>query len=235
MCGRYSLIADIGELQERFGFDGSELTHTPRYNVAPTQMALTVTNGSERRGSYMRWGLIPSWAKSASVGTRMINARAETVAEMPSFRTALQRRRCLVLADGFYEWQGKGSSRRPMRITMASGEPFAFAGLWDAWRDPKGEVVRSCAIITTSANESLSPIHDRMPVILPRELESLWLDHDIQDPAALDGILRPYPADAMEAYEVSSLVNSPANDGPEVVVPEGQVGPDGDGPAPRLL
>ena len=234
MCGRYSLIADIGELQEWFGFDGSELTHAPRYNVAPTQMALTVTNGSERRGSYMRWGLIPSWAKSASVGNRMINARAETVAEMPSFRTALQRRRCLVLADGFYDWQRKGSSRRPMRIAMASGEPFAFAGLWDAWRDPKGEVVRSCAIITTSANESLSPRHDRMPVILPRDLEPLWLDHDIQDPAAIAGILSPYITDEMAAYEVSSLVNSPANDGPEVVFPVGQVRP-GDGPALRLL
>ena len=217
MCGRYSLIADMGELQERFGFDGSELTHAPRYNVAPTQMALTVTNGSERRGSYMRWGLIPPWAKSASVGNLMINARAETVAEMLSFRTALQRRRCLVLADGFYEWQGKGSSRRPMRITMASGEPFAFAGLWDAWRDPKGEVVRSCAIITMSANESLSPIHDRMPVILPRELESLWLDHDIQDYASLAGILTPYTTNEMALYEVSSLVNSPANDGPELI------------------
>ena len=231
MCGRYSLIADIGELQERFGFDGSELTHAPRYNVAPTQMALTVTNGSERRGSYMRWGLIPSWAKSASVGNRMINARAETLAERHSFRIAFQRRRCLVLADGFYDWQRKGSGKRPMRIAMASGEPFAFAGLWDAWRDPKGEVVRFCAIITTSANESLSPIHDRMPVILPRELESL---HDIQDPAALDGIVRPYPAEAMEVHEVSSMVNSPANDGPEVVVPLGQVRP-GDGPALRLL
>ena len=233
MCGRYSLIADMGELQERFGFDGSELTHAPRYNVAPTQMALTVTNGSERRGSYMRWGLIPPWAKSASVGNRMINARAETVAEMLSFRTALQRRRCLVLADGFYEWQGKGSSRRPMRITMASGEPFAFAGLWDAWRDPKGEVVRSCAIITMSANESLSPIHDRMPVILPRELESLCLDHDIQDYASLAGILTPYTTNEMALYEVSSLVNSPANDGPELIVPVGQVRP-GDGPALRL-
>ena len=233
MCGRYSLIADIGELQERFGFDGSELTHAPRYNVAPTQMALTVTNGSERRGSYMRWGLIPSWAKSASVGNRMINARAETVAEMLSFRTALQRRRCLVLADGFYEWQGKGASRRPMRITMASGEPFAFAGLWDAWRDPKGEVVHSCAIITMSANESLSPIHDRTPVILPRELESLWLDHDIQDYASLAGILTPYTTNEMALYEVSSLVNSPANDGPELIVPVGQVRP-GDGPALRL-
>ena len=230
MCGRYSLIADIGELRERFDFDGSELTHAPRYNIAPTQMALAVTNGSERRGSYMRWGLIPSWAKSASVGSRMINARAEMVAERPSFRTALQRRRCLVLADGFYEWKGKGSGKRPMRIVMASGEPFAFAGLWDAWRDPKGEVLRSCTIITTSANELLSPIHDRMPVILPRELESLWLDHDIRDYAALGGILTPYITDEMEAYEVSSLVNSPANDGPEMVVPVGQVRPC-DGPA----
>ena len=228
MCGRYSLIAAIGELEERFGFDGSELTHVPRYNIAPTQMALTVTNGSERRGSYMRWGLIPSWATSASVGNRMINARAETVAERPSFRTALQRRRCLILADGFYEWQRKASSRRPMRIVMASGEPFAFAGLWDAWRDLKGEVVRSCTIITTSANELLNPIHDRMPVILPRDLEPLWLDHDIQAPAALAGILTPYSTDEMAAYEVSSLVNSPANDGPEVVVPVGQAGPDSD-------
>ena len=234
MCGRYSLIADIGELQERFDFDGSELTHVPRYNITPTQMALAVTNGSGRRGSYMRWGLIPSWAKCASAGNRMINARAETLAERHSFRTAFQRRRCLVLADGFYEWQRKGSGKRPMWIAMASGEPFAFAGLWDAWRDPKGEVVRSCAIITTAANESLSPIHDRMPVILPRELEPLWLDHDLQDYAALAGILTPYITDDMEAYEVSSLVNSPANDGPELIVPVGQVRPC-DGPALRLL
>ena len=228
MCGRYSLIADISGLQERFDFDGSELTHVPRYNIAPTQMALAVTNGGVRRGSYMRWGLIPSWAKSASGGSRMINARAETVAERPSFRIAFQRRRCLVLADGFYEWKRKGSSKRPMRIVMASGEPFAFAGLWDVWRNPKGEVVRSCAIITTSANESLSPIHDRMPVILPRDLEPLWLDHDIQDYASLAGILTPYTTNEMALYEVSSLVNSPANDRPEVVVPVGQAGPDSD-------
>ena len=167
---RRTHAADLGNVgQERFGFDGSELTHAPRYNIAPTQMALAVTNGSvRRRGSYMRWGLIPSWAKSASVGSRMINARAETLAERSSFRTVLQRRRCLVLADGFYEWQGKGSSRRPMRIVMASGEPFAFAGLWDGWRDPKGEVVRSCAIITTSANELLRP-HPRPDAGHPTE------------------------------------------------------------------
>ena len=170
----------------------------------------------------MRWGLIPSWAKSASIGSRMINARAETVAERPSFRTALRRRRCLVLADGFYEWQRNGAGRRPMRITMASGEPFAFAGLWDVWRDPRGETVRSCTIITTAANDLLSSIHDRMPVILPREMESLWLDHAMQDPAALTGVLTPYPVELMEVYEASTLVNSPSNDSPEVVVPVGR-------------
>ena len=222
MCGSYSLIADLGALAERFEFDGDCLGHTPSYNIAPTQMALTVTNGDGRHASHMRWGLIPSWAKRASVGNRMINARAETVAERPSFRTALRRRRCLVLADGFYDWQRNGASRRPMRITVESGEPFAFAGLWDAWRDPSGGTVRSCTIITTAANELLSPIHDRMPVILPRELESLWLDDDMQDPAALTGVLTPYPVELMEAYEVSTLVNSPSNDGPEVVVPVGR-------------
>ena len=189
--------------------------------------------------AYMRWGLIPSWAKSASVGSRMINARAETVAERPSFRPALQRRRrlvlagCLVLADGFYAWERKGSGRRPMRVVMASGDPFAFAGLWDAWWDPKGEIVCSCAIITTSANELLSPSHDRMPVILPRKLESFWLDHDIQDPA-FAGILTPYSTDAMAAYEVSFLVNRPANDGPELVVPVREAGPDSEGSALKL-
>ena len=234
MCGRYSLIADIGALAERFEFDGDCLGHTPSYNIAPTQMALAVTNGDGRQASHMRWGLIPSWAKSASVGNRMINARAETVAERPSFRTALRRRRCLVLADGFYEWQRNGASKRPMRITTAPGEPFAFAGLWDVWRDPRGGIVRSCTIITAAANELLSPIHDRMPVILRRELESLWLDHDMQEPDSLTGVLTPYPFELMEAYEVSSLVNSPSNDGPEVIAPVGPAGPGGGGSAPLI-
>ena len=189
MCGRYSLIADIGELAERFEFDGNGLNHAPGYNIAPTQMALTVTNGEGRRASYMRWGLIPSRAKSASGGSRMINARVETVAERPSFRTALRRRRYLVLADGFYEWQGIGASRRPLRIMIESGEPFAFAGLWDVWRDPRNEIVRSCTVITTTAHDMVSPIHDRMPVILTRGLESFWLDHDMQDSAALCDVL----------------------------------------------
>ena len=149
----------------------------------------------------------------------MINARAETVAERPAFRTALRRRRCLVLADGFYEWQKSGSRRRPMRVVMRSGEPFAFAGLWETWRDPEGEVVPSCTIITTEANDLLRPIHDRMPVILSRDGESFWLDGGESDPAALADVLKLYPANEMEAYEVSSLVNSYVNDAPEVIEP----------------
>lgn len=216
MCGRFSLTVDLGELAGRFEFDGDWDAFERRYNIAPTQNVLTVVGGP-RRGGYMRWGLIPSWAKDKSMGSRMINARAETVVEKPSFRNALRRRRCLILADGFYEWQRVGADRRPMRIVMRSGEPFAFAGLWETWRDPQGEVIPSCTIITTSANDILSPIHDRMPVILRRELEDFWLDGSVDDPDALTSVLVPYDDGAMEVYEVSELVNSFRNDGPEVM------------------
>ena len=217
MCGRYSLIADLGELARRFEFDGDWLKFEAAYNVAPTQDVLTVVGGDARRGGFMRWGLIPHWAKDASIGSRMINARAETVAEKPVFRDTLRRRRCLVLADGFYEWQRAGGLKRPMRIVMRSAEPFAFAGLWSVWRNPDGNRISSCAIITTAANELLKPIHDRMPVILPRELEGLWLDRSIDDPGALCSVLTPYADVRMEAYEVSTLVNSAANNSPEVI------------------
>lgn len=220
MCGRYSLIASIAELEGRFGFDGADAAYSPSYNVAPTQGVLTLVAESEaRRGVRMRWGLIPSWAREASIGSRMINARAETVAEKPSFRTALRQRRCLVLADGFYEWRRTSADKRPMRITMASREPFAFAGLWDSWRDPQGEAVISCTIITTAANDLLRPIHDRMPVILQREQEDLWLDHDVREPDVLREVLIPYNPGAMKAYQVSTLVNSTSNEGPELSVP----------------
>ncbi len=207
----------IGELQNRFEFDGERLGYAPSYNIAPPQNVLTVVGGEERRGGYMRWGLIPFWAKDKSIGSRMINARAETVAEKPSFRNAFKRRRCLIIADGFYEWQKVGAKKRPMRIVMQSGEPFAFAGLWETWRDPEGEVVPSCAIITTSANNLLSPIHDRMPVILPRDVEDFWLDDSVTEPDALTSVLTPYDDEEMEVYEVSPLVNSAWNDGPEVL------------------
>ncbi len=216
MCGRYSLIADLGVLARRFEFEGDWLEFEASYNVAPTQNALTVVGGEERRAGFMRWGLIPHWAKDHKIGSRMINARAETVAEKPSFRSSLRRRRCLVLADGFYEWQRNGEAKRPMRIVMRSGEPFAFAGIWSVWKDPEGNRVPTCAIITTTANDTLRPIHERMPVVLPRSLEKFWLDPALEDPAAITSVLAPADNDAMEAYEVSTLVNKVANNSPEV-------------------
>ena len=147
----------------------------------------------------------------------MINARAETVAEKPAFRNALKKRRCMVLADGYYEWQKTPLGKRPYRIILKSGESFAMAGLWETWKDPQGNVVPSCTIITTEANDFLNPIHDRMPVILPREKEGLWLEPGVEDPASLTGILAPYPEECMDAYEVSTIVNYARNDGPEVI------------------
>ncbi|MDE2836112.1 MAG: SOS response-associated peptidase [Chloroflexota bacterium] len=222
MCGRYSLIADIGQLALRFEFDAYGLAQPPRYNIAPTQPVLTVRSGGPRRASYMRWGLIPSGARTAPSGAPIINTRAETVAERPNFRASLLRRRCLIPADGFYEWRRTGAARQPVRVTLASGEPFALAGLWDAWRDPRGEVVESCTIITTDANDLLQPVHDRMPVILPEEFESLWLDEQMQDAAALASMLGPYPSERMETCEISTLVNSAHNDGPELIAPAEQ-------------
>ena len=217
MCGRYTLIADLGDLAQRFEFDGSDFSYDPGYNIAPTESVVTVRNVESREAALMRWGLVPFWAKDPKIGARMINARAETVAEKPAFRNALKKRRCLVLADGYYEWQKTPVGKRPYRIILKSGEPFAMAGLWETWKDPQGNVVPSCTIITTSANDFLSPIHDRMPVILPRESEELWLDPDTKDPGALKGIFTPYSNEGMDAYEISTLVNSAANNDPEVI------------------
>ena len=220
MCGRFSLIADLWELARRFEFDGNWLNLEPNYNATPTQNVLTVASGDNRRGGFMRWGLIPHWAKSASIGSRMINARAETVAQKPAFRSAFSRRRCLVLANGFYEWQRAGSIKKPIRIVRESGEPFAFAGLWAVWKDPDGNTVPSCTIIiTTEANDLLRPIHNRMPVILPRQMEEFWLDRGVQDAAALEDALTATPSQHMKTYQVSTLVNSPRNNGPQVLEP----------------
>ena len=217
MCGRYTLIADLGDLAQRFEFDGSDFSYDPGYNIAPTESVLTVRNLDGRAAAFMRWGLIPFWAKDPKIGARMINARAETVAEKPAFRNALKRRRCLVLADGYYEWQKTPVGKRPFRIVMRSGEPFAFAGLWETWKDPEGNVIPSCTIITTAANDFLAPIHNRMPIILPREKEELWLDTGFDDQATLTSVLIPHPGEDMDAYEVSTMVNYARNDGPEVI------------------
>ncbi|MYD35423.1 MAG: SOS response-associated peptidase [Dehalococcoidia bacterium] len=222
MCGRFSLISDLSELQLRFDFENPLTDYVPRFNISPTQDVLTVRwEDGHNVGEYMRWGLIPSWAKDMSIGNRAINARAETLAERPMFRTALRRRRCLILADGFYEWTGKGKARQPMRILLATGEPFAFAGLWENWTNPEGEQINSCTIVTTTPNDLMRPIHDRMPVILPSEHERTWVDETTYDAAVLNDILIPYPPVTMEAYPVSTLVNSPANDTPEVIVRAG--------------
>ena len=217
MCGRYTLIADLGDLAQRFEFDGSDFSYDPGYNIAPTESVLTVKNVEGREAAFMKWGLIPFWAKDPKIGSRMINARAETVAEKPAFRNALKKRRCLVLADGYYEWQKTPVGKRPFRIVMRSGEPFAFAGIWETWKDLQGNVISSCTIITTAANDFLSPIHNRMPVILPREKEELWLDLGLEDAASFTGILAPYPDKEMDAYEISTLVNNARNVGPEVI------------------
>lgn len=222
MCGRFTLHHTLEEIEERFAAEAVSES-MPRYNIAPTQDILTVTQNGSRYLEAYHWGLIPSWAKESAIGNKMINARAETLSEKPSFRTALSRRRCLIPADGFYEWQaaadGKKTSKTPMHIRLQSGELFAFAGLWDEWQAPDGSPLRSCTIITTSANEVTAPIHDRMPVLLRPEDEALWLDNAITQAADLLPLLIPYPADLMEAYPVSRAVNAPTIDDPECLVP----------------
>jgi putative SOS response-associated peptidase YedK len=168
----------------------------------------------QRELAWLRWGLVPSWAKDPSIGNRLINARAETVAEKPAFRTALRRRRCLVVADGFYEWQRSGRAKDPYFIRMRDDRPFAFAGLWESWEGPDHSVLETCTILTTEPNELVRPIHDRMPVILPPEVYACWLDTSIQDPGRLSQLLVAYASEPMEAYCVGSLVNSPAHDVP---------------------
>ena len=219
MCGRYTLISNISELQGRFGFVMEPADIRPRYNIAPTQQVLTVVNDGERRGELMRWGLVPSWAKDIKIGSRMINAVSETAATKPAFRSAFRRRRCLVLADGFFEWRREGKQRFPMYFTQKTGEPMAFAGLWENWKSPEGEWVRSCSILTTAANDFIEPIHNRMPVILSAETEPLWLDPLTETPDTLQPLLLPAPSELLQVQEVSPTVNNVRNDNPGCVAP----------------
>ena len=219
MCGRYTLISNIGELQGRFGFVMDAPPPEPRYNIAPTQQVLAVVNDGERRGELMRWGLVPSWAKDIKIGSRMINAVSETAATKPAFRNAFRRRRCLVLADGFFEWRREGKQRFPMYFTQKSGEPMAFAGLCEDWKSPKGKWVRSCSILTTAANSFIEPIHNRMPVILSSETEPLWLDPLTETPDNLEPLLLPAPSELLRVREVSPTVNSVRNDNPGCIAP----------------
>ena len=192
----------------------------PRYNIAPTQPVLTVAIDREsgrKAADFSQWGLVPHWAKDTSIGSRMINARAETLADKPSFRGPLKYHRCLIVADGFYEWQRQGTKKQPMFVRMANQQPFAFAGLWDVCSPPDGSSLRTCTIITTEPNSLLSPIHNRMPAILHPDDYDAWLDPTVQDGTAVMPYLRPFPAEQMETYPISTFVNSPTHEGPTCI------------------
>ena len=221
MCGRFTLFDTAASLAEEFGVEEVP-TLSPRYNIAPSQAVAAVRNprgGSARSAGLLHWGLIPSWAKDPSIGNRMINARAETAAVKPAFRSAIRSRRCLVPADGFYEWKRTGGRKQPYYIRRRDGRIFAFAGLWESWEGPGGAAVESCAILTTLPNDLLRPIHDRMPVLVsPRDYD-LWLSPEARDPEALAPLFCPYPSEEMIAFPVGTAVNNPKRDSPDLIEP----------------
>ena len=215
MCGRFTLRTTSEILRAEFDLAELPADLAPRFNIAPTQPVAIVPNRVPRRLGLVRWGLIPHWAKDPSIGNREINARAETLAVKPSYEEAFARRRCLVVADGFYEWKKDGKKKTPMFVHLKTDGPFALAGLWETWRSPQGEKVGSCTIVTTEPNDLLRPIHDRMPAILPRESWAAWLRPEPTPPDALRPLLGPFPSERLEVYAVSRFVNTPANEGPE--------------------
>ncbi len=221
MCGRFARSTDKEELQKRFGFDDpSGILLKPRYNIAPSQMhPVVIVEHDHRVLKLMKWGLVPFWSKDEKIGYKMINARSEGIESKPSFRDPFKKRRCLVLSDGFYEWKKVDvKTKVPYFIRLKSGEPFAFAGLWDTW-DKGKEPLDSFTIITTENNELMEPIHNRMPVILHEKDEGLWLDPELKDPVKIIPLLKPYPSEEMELYAVSTVVNSPKNDVPDCIEP----------------
>jgi putative SOS response-associated peptidase YedK len=221
MCGRFTLTVDPAEAQDTFSNYSFPEKFAPRFNIAPTQPVLAIPNDDKFMADFFIWGLIPMWAKDPQIGNRLINARSETLAEKPSFRGSLKYKRCLILADGFYEWKGSPGkkAKTPFFIHMKDRKLFAFAGLWDSWNSPDGSQIKTCTIITTEPNELMSLLHNRMPVILHPRDYAKWLDPSAQTPDQLLPLLRPFPADKMDAYPVTPLVNKPANDIPELVVP----------------
>jgi putative SOS response-associated peptidase YedK len=215
MCGRFEIHSAIELIAKIFGIHEWDIEYSPSYNIAPSQDILLVVNDGKRRLVKSRWGFVPSWSKELSAGYKMINARAESVSDKPSFRQAFQNQRCLVVADGFYEWKKEGTTKRPFYIRLKSGMPLGFAGLYNVWRSPEGEQISTSTIITTNANELLQPLHDRMPVITSPDAYDIWLDPTIHDKALLQTVLKPYAPEALDTYEVTQKVNSPKNDSPE--------------------
>jgi len=198
MCGRFILLADLLKIAEAFDIQEIDCEVHPGGNISPGEKVVSIVRDGINRLVEFQWGLIPPWAKDPAISYKMINARAETVAEKPSFREAFRKHRCLIISDGFYEWKKDGKRKIPMRIMLKSGEPFVFAGLYSNWRSPDGRVIQSCAIITTDANELIAPIHDRMPVILAKKDQQEWIDPDEKDSGKLLSMLKPYPPGDME-------------------------------------
>lgn len=227
MCGRYSITVSPEQIAMQFNValppDVLAALSTPRYNAAPTQYLPVILNESPDQLSVLRWGLIPHWSKDASTAYKMFNARSETLQDKPSFREPLRKRRCLILADGFYEWQtsegqGKKKEKLPIYFSLKSGEPFAFAGLWENWKTPDGEWLRTFTVITGQPNEIVAPVHNRMPMLLSPDDQKTWLDNDAGETLWMN-LLRPYPANLMQAVAVSKLVNNVANDSPALILP----------------
>jgi putative SOS response-associated peptidase YedK len=218
MCGRFNILTNLHEVATLFGV--SKPPDFPkRYNVSPTQtIPIVKAEDGKRSIALVRWGLIPSWAKDAKIAYSLINARGETVATKPAFRSAFKKRRCLIPATGFYEWEKRGTKKLPHHFHLKANALFAFAGLWECWHPPEGDPLESCTIVTTEANELVKPFHDRMPVILPHDVHEQWLT-PAEEPDDLIGLLKPYPPSKMAEEEVSTLVNSPKNDRPECLQP----------------
>lgn len=223
MCGRYTLSTPTDLLSDLYELE-TDVTTQPRFNIAPTQEAPVIRVSPEtgtRRLDLLRWGLVPFWAKDPAIGNRMINARSETVAEKPAYRVSLRKKRCLIPADGFYEWQATGGGKQPFFFHRKDGHPFVMAGLWDRWEKGDSGPLESFTILTTSPNDIVAPIHKRMPVILEPEYFRSWLDPSLEDLESLMDLLAPTPSSMLEAYPVSTYVNSPAHEGPECVDPIG--------------
>jgi putative SOS response-associated peptidase YedK len=219
MCGRFTRGESIDVIAEEFGI-GEILTDLqPSFNIAPTQNIVAVVNDGEKKLVTMRWGLVPSWAKDLSIGSKMINARAETLTEKASFKNLIRKRRCLIVADGFYEWKAQGGEKTPYYIQLKTPKLFAFAGLYDRWLSPEVGELTTCTIITTEANEFMQRLHHRMPVILTDAEREAWLDTSLEDKADILEVLKPYDSQAFKAHAVSKQVNSPTNNSPKLILP----------------
>ncbi len=219
MCGRYTLLAEELDILEAFGISNPIEEYQPRYNIAPGQNILAiVSDGQKKKAGYLKWGLVPNWAKDPKIGYKMINARTESAADKPSFKRLMEQRRCLIVADSFYEWKRNGKEKQPLRISLQDRKLFGFAGLWDRWKVGDQELV-TCTILTKEPNDFMSEIHNRMPVILPKDKELDWIEKEKKDPYEMRDFLLGLPDEALTAYEVSSYVNNAKNEGADCVLP----------------